>query len=89
MPNKYTFTIKPVKDLLDRYIGNGMGWIDPMAGFNSPAETTNDLDPKSPAKYHTDALEFLRSQKDGSVNAIFDPPFSYEKAKSYQILLSV
>lgn len=80
MPNKWTFKIKPIKELLDKYVGKG--WIDPMAGRNSPAEITNDLDPESPAKYHQDALEFLKEQKDESAKGIiFDPPFSYEKAK--------
>jgi len=42
MPNKWTFTIKPIKELLAEEI-NGY-WIDPFAGKNSPASLTNDLD---------------------------------------------
>lgn len=82
MPSKWTFTIKPIKDLLEIYVKNGKGWLDPMAGFNSPAEITNDANLESPVKYHRDALEFLKAQKDSSVKGIiFDPPYSYEKAK--------
>lgn len=82
MPNKWTFTIKPIKELLDRYVGDGKGWIDPFAGMYSPAEYTNDLNPEMPTKYHKDALEFLREQEDNSYRGIiFDPPYSYEKAK--------
>lgn len=40
MPSKHTFTIKPIAELLQRYIGDGTGWIDPFAGFNSPASLT-------------------------------------------------
>ena len=43
MPNKWTFTLPPVKSLLKKYVGAGRGWVDPMSGFNSPAELTNDL----------------------------------------------
>jgi len=82
MPNKWTFTIKPIKELLNKYVDGGQNWLDPMAGRNSPAEITNDLDLESPSKYHKDALEFLKEQKDNSIKGvIFDPPFSYEKAK--------
>ena len=64
MPNKWTFQIKPIRQLLRRYVGDGKGWIDPFAGFNSPAETTNDLNPTTPTNYHLDAIEFLK-QADG------------------------
>ena len=44
-PSAWTFTIKPIRELVDRYVGNGTGWIDPFAGNNSPAEFTNDQHP--------------------------------------------
>ena len=43
MPNKWTFKIKPIEDLLFRYNVNS-GWVDPFAGMNSPAEFTNDIE---------------------------------------------
>ena len=77
MPNKWTFTIKPIKELLYKYVGNGKGWVDPFAGNNSPAEFTNDLNPNSPAKYHKEAIDFLRGLKDNNYNGgLYDPPYS-------------
>lgn len=35
MPNKWTFTIKPIKQLLLEEVVDGM-WCDPFAGENSP-----------------------------------------------------
>lgn len=43
MPNKWTFQIQPITELIKRYVGDGKGWIDPFAGMTSPAEITNDL----------------------------------------------
>jgi len=81
MPNKWTFKIKPIKELLNRYV-NGGNWLDPMCGFNSPANITNDENIDTPAIYHKDALEFLKSIPDANMDGvIFDPPYSYEKAK--------
>ena len=37
MPSAWTFTIKPIKELLKRYVGDGKDWIDMFAGKNSPA----------------------------------------------------
>jgi hypothetical protein len=41
---------------------NGGVWCDPFAGRNSPAQITNDLDPKINTTYHLEALEFLKQQ---------------------------
>ena len=80
MPNKWTFTIKPIKELLFRYVGDGMGWIDPFAGENSPAEVKNDLSGK--VQYCMDALAFLRGRKtESSKGILFDPPYSITQAK--------
>ena len=57
MPSKDTFTIKPIKELLQRY-EVGRGWIDPFAGNYSPAEYTNDLNPDTKAICHTDEIKF-------------------------------
>jgi len=82
MPNKWTFTIKPIAELLARYVGDGKGWIDPFAGENSPAEITNDLNPKRPTLYHLDALEFLRGLNGTQYNGVlFDPPYSPRQVK--------
>lgn len=57
-PSAWTFTIKPIKALIDRYVGDGKGWVDPFAGKNSPAEWTNDHNPDMPTKFHFDAEDF-------------------------------
>ena len=77
MPNKWTFQIPPIADLLLRYVGDGEGWVDPFAGKTSPAEITNDLNPEMPADYHLDAIDFLKSFKENSVEGVLlDPPYS-------------
>lgn len=76
MPNKYTFSIKPIKILLEEEMTSGT-WVDPFAGMLSPATIRNDLNPNSPAEYHMDALEFLRALPDSSADGVlFDPPYS-------------
>lgn len=76
MPNKWTFQIKPIAELLARYVGNGKGWIDPFAGNTSPAEFTNDLNPNSKAKYHLEATDFLKQLKGKYEGGLYDPPYS-------------
>lgn len=81
MPNQWTFTIKPIKDLLIEEVSEGV-WADPFAGKNSPATITNDLRENMPSLYHIDALEFLKELKDASLDGIlFDPPYSITQAK--------
>ena len=79
MPSKWTFTMKPVRDLFDRYkVGNG--WVDPFAGENSPAEITNDIEGRG-NKYQMDALEFLGvvCNNNSAEGVLFDPPYSVEQ----------
>lgn len=76
MPNKWTFTIPPIKTLLSEEMTDGL-WIDPFAGEHSPANITNDLNPEKNTDYHMDALEFLRTFDTESVDGVlFDPPYS-------------
>lgn len=81
MPNKWTFQIPPIAELLARYVGDGKGWIDPFAGENSPAEFTNDLNPERPTTSHMDALEWLKSLSGDYQGVLFDPPYSITQAK--------
>ena len=79
MPSKWTFTIKPIAELLARYVGGGSGWVDPFAGENSMAEITNDIE-GGDVSYQMDALEFLKLMPDNQiVGALFDPPYSVEQ----------
>jgi len=75
MPNKWTFRIKPIAKLLKEEM-NGF-WIDPFCGENSPAQITNDLNPKINADQHKDALEFIEDCKYCNIDGcLFDPPYS-------------
>lgn len=77
MPNKFTFRIPPVENLLERY-GVLLGaWVDPMAGYYSPAKFTNDIDLHAPTWSHKDGFEFLSQFQSGVVEGVlFDPPYS-------------
>jgi len=81
MPNKWTFKIAPIAELLARYVGDGKGWVDPFAGMYSPAENTNDIDASKRAKYHLEATDFARGLNGNVVGVIFDPPYSLEQCK--------
>lgn len=76
MPNRHTFTIKPIRELLARYVGDGLGWADPFAGENSPAEYTNDLSPEKPTTHHLHARDFAKAVRDGLAGVLWDPPYS-------------
>jgi len=86
MSNKWTFTIKPIKGLLEKYKAQGLfkegRWIDPFAGKYSSADLTNDLNPEMPTDFHLEALEFLKMQPDNSFDGgLFDPPYSPRQVK--------
>jgi len=78
MPNSKTFQIKPIKQLIDRYITDSF-WVDPFSNSSPFAHlcVTNDLNPEMPADYHMEALEFLAGFETASVDGVlFDPPYS-------------
>lgn len=89
MPNSLTFSIKPIKELIDKY-KNGFT-IDPFARDCKIADSTNDLDPSTSAQHHMDYLDFLKTFDDNSVDTVlFDPPYSlrqvsecYKKVKGF------
>ena len=85
MPNRWTFKIRPIKDLLEEEItGGGRYWLDPFAGYNSPAEIKNDIDKDAPVKNHEDALSFLKGGNSESVvGTLYDPPYSITQARQY------
>ena len=82
MPNKWTFRVKPIMELIERYVGPG--WIDPFSGKYSPVEITNDIQEK--ATYNMDGLDFLKMFDNDSIPGIlFDPPYSVEQnLRSYK-----
>ena len=76
MPNKNTFSIKPIKELILDELTEGV-WIDPFANSNKLATITNDLNTEYDTDYHMDALDFLKLFPDNSVDGIlYDPPYS-------------
>jgi hypothetical protein len=80
MPNKHTFLIKPIKELLHKF-NVGQGWIDPFAGENSPAEITNDLNPAKPTQFHLHAKDFAEQIQGQYEGCLFDPPYSLRQVK--------
>lgn len=83
----WTFDIYPIRVLLEKYVGNGVGWVDPFAGKCSPAEHTNDHNPERNAKHHMEALEFCKTLKGKYEGLLFDPPYSFTQVKEhYQTL---
>lgn len=79
MPSAWTFSIKPIKELLQEEIfGN---CIDPYSGQNGHiyAQVTNDL-----ANGGIDALEFLKKQKDNIFDCVLlDPPYSLRQVSEH------
>jgi hypothetical protein len=82
MPNKHTFSIKPIGQLVQQQIDKYSGGVivDPFANnscFNANCTFTNDIDPDANTTHHMDALEFLKSLDSNSVDLVlFDPPYS-------------
>ena len=77
MPSKHTFSIKPIKNLIEKYMDESVVSIDPFANKSRIAKITNDLDTDYDTTYNMDALEFLKMFEDNSVDIIlYDPPYS-------------
>ena len=76
MPNKNTFEIKPIHDLIVEEMTDGV-WIDPFANRNKLASITNDLSLDYDTDYHLDALDFMKLFDTDSVDGVlYDPPYS-------------
>ncbi len=75
MPNKNTFSIKPIKEIILKY-KHGLT-IDPFANESSIADFTNDIDPQFNTTHHLDALKFLKQFPNNNIDTVlFDPPYS-------------
>lgn len=78
MPNKWTFKMKCVQKLLSVYVQGE--FADPFAGLYSPAKFRNDIADGRNSTHQMDALDFLRSFDDCSLDGVlFDPPYSVEQ----------
>jgi hypothetical protein len=81
MPNKNTFSILPIKELLQSEMGVGR-WVDPYARNSCIEAITNDLNPETSAQYHMDAIDFLKMFDTESVDGVlYDPPYSLRQVK--------
>lgn len=81
MPNKQTFTIKPIKELVEYYIVKAKIIVDPFAGNSKYGTITNDLNPKFNTKYNLNALSFLKQLNSNTADVIlYDPPYSFYQA---------
>lgn len=81
MPNKNTFTIKPIKEIVEHYVSQSEVIIDPFANSCSYGTITNDLNPEFDTTYHLDALEFLKTIPSESADLVlYDPPYSITQA---------
>lgn len=81
MPSGDTFTIKPIAELLDRYLTPNMAVVDPFARNSMYGTVRNDLNPNTSAQYHMKAEEFavmiLAQSGENQFDAIlFDSPYS-------------
>lgn len=78
MPNSNTFSIKPIKELLKKYVDSqNKLWIDPFANNNKFATVTNDINDEYKTDFNLDALDFLKTFNNNSVDGVlFDPPYS-------------
>lgn len=90
MPNRNTFSIKPIKDIIIKYIQeqNPDIILDPFANNNNiknliesvsnkSSYITNDLDASHSCDYNLEASDFLNLFDDNSIDfVLYDPPYS-------------
>ena len=85
MPNKWTFKIKPIKELLNRYVSKDVNegyWCDPFAGENSPAQVKNDI--AGNVEHSMDAIVFLKScESEAFDGVLIDPPYSLRQVSEH------
>ena len=82
MPNRNTFSIKPINDLVTRVAKNCNVIVDPYANSSKFGTLTNDLNTEYDTDYHTDALYFLKRVPDRYSDLIlYDPPYSPRQIK--------
>lgn len=89
MPSPWTFSIRPIRELVIHYVKDGIGWADPFAGKFSPAEITNDHNPDRNAKYHMEAMVFCKWLSPGLNGVLFDPPYSFRQISEHYKLLGM
>lgn len=85
MPTSETFQCPPIRDFVRRWVKGARVIVDPFARNCPLADPwTNDLNPKTRAKYHLDVLAFLLMLRDQGLSpdvVIYDPPYSPRQVK--------
>lgn len=79
MPNADTFSMKPAKEFVERYLAEAKVSVDPFARNKEWFTHTNDINPNTKAQHHMDAvsyLEFLAKQGVQADLLILDMPYS-------------
>jgi hypothetical protein len=86
--DRNTFNMKPVRQLLTRWVSGAAVIVDPFARESKWGTITNDINPAMTTDYHMDAAEFAELLLSDGIKAdavLFDPPYSLEQAKrSYE-----
>ena len=81
MPNGKTFSIKPIKEFVEKYIYGKNVIVDPFANECKYGTITNDLNPEFDTNYHMDALKFMEMLPSNSADVVlYDPPYSITQA---------
>ena len=84
MPDKWTFTIPPIKSLIQEEV-TGIS-ADPFSGENSPATHKNDIvvGRSGDGGGQEDALTWLRNRESLFYDTVlYDPPYSITQARMY------
>ncbi len=79
MPCADTFSIKPIREFVGRYLAEAKVSVDPFARDKLLATYTNDLCPNTKAAHHMDAEDFCKMLGVEGISAdlgLFDPPYS-------------
>src|SRR6516164_4559155 len=79
MPSATTFAIPAIGDFVRSYLKKAKSSVDPFARNCNWATYTNDIDPRTSAQSHMDAVDFLNDLHKRNVTvslAFFDPPYS-------------
>lgn len=86
MLNKNTFSIGAINELIHKYLRPDFLSIDPFSNSSKLAKITNDLNPEINSDYHMDAVDFLKTFDDNSIDFVFyDPPYSLRQvSESYK-----
>lgn len=89
MPNGKTFSIKPIKEFVEKYIYGKNVIVDPFANECKYGTITNDLNPEFDTNYHMDALKFMEMLPSNSADVVlYDPPYSITQASQlYKIMV--